>query len=299
MSTPRVTIATPVYNGERYLAGALDSVLSQSFGDFELLIHDNASNDSTQQICEQFAARDKRIRYVRNATNLGAVTNFNLGAQNARGDYFRWHCYDDLMKPGCLQAAVDDLHANPRLAVSHCLTELIDEAGDFVEMFEVERKLDDPRAHMRFWSMLWTKSFPPIFGLMRTDLVRKTRLFGPYVGADRYFLAELLLLGGLHYVREPLFAIRVHPAAYRVQGATAEVRRQWYVPSGRRMPTFMQMPISSWAFAETIRHADAPSAQKLLCYAHLGAWMAHGAWGIVARRFPKLIGKLQRRSSPS
>jgi glycosyltransferase involved in cell wall biosynthesis len=298
MPSPRVTIATPVYNGERYVAGALDSVLSQTFGDFEVLIHDNASTDATAEICQSYAQRDSRIRYFRNPHNLGVVANFNLGAQQARGEYFRWHCYDDLMRPKCLEASVRGLDSDPTAAVSHCLTELIDEQGKHVEMFEVERRLDDPQPHWRFWSMLWTRSFPPIFGLMRTNLVRKTRLFGPYVGADRYFLAELLLLGGLSYVREPLFAIRVHPGAYRVQGSTPEVRRQWYVPSGRRVPSFFQMPVSAWAFFETIRHADVSSNQKYRCIVHLADWMGQQAWGIVRRRFvAPLQSRLTRVSS--
>ena len=74
---PRVSIGIPVYNGENYLAEALDSLLRQSFGDFELLISDNASTDRTQEICRAYAARDARIRYVRQDRNIGAGPNHN------------------------------------------------------------------------------------------------------------------------------------------------------------------------------------------------------------------------------
>ena len=71
-TTPRVFIGLPVYNGARFLAAALDSLLAQSYRDFTLLISDNASTDETPQICAEFVARDPRVRYVRQPTNIGA-----------------------------------------------------------------------------------------------------------------------------------------------------------------------------------------------------------------------------------
>src|SRR5438128_542667 len=75
--TPRVSIGLPVYNGERYLRLALDSLLSQTFTDFELIISDNASTDGTTEICRAYAARDARIRYSRLEHNIGGSPNFN------------------------------------------------------------------------------------------------------------------------------------------------------------------------------------------------------------------------------
>lgn len=281
---PKVSIASPVYNGERYLAKALDSVLAQTFGDFELIVTDNASTDATEQICREYAARDPRVRYVRNDHNVGVVANFNLGIELSRGEYFRWHCYDDLMAPRCLEACLGEMEADKTLAVTQCATELIDENGCHVEMFDREWQLDAPEAHVRFWSMLWTRCFPPIFGLMRSDLVRKTHMFRPYVGADRYFLAELLLLGGLKYVPECLFSIRVHPQAYRVRGNNPEVRRHWYTPGARRLPAFMQMPMTAWAFLTTAIYAPVNWADKLRCLGHVGGWTLEQMLGIARRR---------------
>jgi len=78
-SSPDLTIGLPVYNGERYLAGALDSILNQDYSDFVLVISDNASIDATQDICEDYADRDDRITYVRQETNMGGAWNFNTG----------------------------------------------------------------------------------------------------------------------------------------------------------------------------------------------------------------------------
>src|ERR1700742_2966611 len=96
---PTVSIGLPVFNGERYLEEALFSLLNQTFRDFELIICDNASTDRTPDICTRHAARDRRIRYARNARNLGASSNFNKCFMLARGRYFRWAAYDDKCGP--------------------------------------------------------------------------------------------------------------------------------------------------------------------------------------------------------
>jgi glycosyltransferase involved in cell wall biosynthesis len=90
-----LTIGIPVRNGERFLECALDSVLTQSFSDFELLISDNCSSDGTRQICDKYALKDSRVRVVRQATNIGAHRNFLFVLEQARGRYFTWLAYDD------------------------------------------------------------------------------------------------------------------------------------------------------------------------------------------------------------
>ena len=77
INKPRVSIGLPVCNGENYLKQALDSIMAQTYTDFELIISDNASTDRTAQICKEYANRDPRIRYYRNEKNLGAARNFN------------------------------------------------------------------------------------------------------------------------------------------------------------------------------------------------------------------------------
>ena len=96
---PRVTVGLPVFNGENYLAEALDSLLTQSFENFLLIISDNASTDSTQKICTDYSAKDPRIRYVRLDTNVGAAENYNRLVDVAEGDYFKWAAHDDNCRP--------------------------------------------------------------------------------------------------------------------------------------------------------------------------------------------------------
>ena len=97
MSKPihQVSIGMPVYNGERFIREALDSLLAQTFTDFELIISDNASTDGTEAICREYAARDPRIRYVRQSENRGAAANFQFVLNEAVGEYFMWAAHDD------------------------------------------------------------------------------------------------------------------------------------------------------------------------------------------------------------
>lgn len=92
---PRVSIGMPVYNGELFIRKAVESVLTQSFGDFELIISDNASTDGTEGICRAYAIADPRIRYYRQPENLGAKNNFSAVLGLAQGDYFSWLAHDD------------------------------------------------------------------------------------------------------------------------------------------------------------------------------------------------------------
>ncbi len=103
---PAVSIGMPVYNGAKYIREALDSLLAQSFTDFELIISDNASADETQAICEAYAARDTRIRYVRQPENQGGVPNFLYVLRAARGEFFMWAAHDDIWAPNWLETLI-------------------------------------------------------------------------------------------------------------------------------------------------------------------------------------------------
>ena len=95
MRPPTVSVGLPVYNGEKYLPNALTRLLEQEFEDFELIVSDNASTDATEAICREFVARDRRVRYHRNAVNVGLAANHNQVFSLARGQFFKWSAYDD------------------------------------------------------------------------------------------------------------------------------------------------------------------------------------------------------------
>src|SRR3990172_5611242 len=102
-ATRLIAVGLPVYNGQKYLAQAIESILGQTFADFELIISDNASTDRTQEICQAYAARDPRVRYFRNERNLGAGPNYDLCFERARSKYFKWAAHDDVIAPDFLE----------------------------------------------------------------------------------------------------------------------------------------------------------------------------------------------------
>jgi glycosyltransferase involved in cell wall biosynthesis len=284
MSTPpRVSVGMPVYNAQRYLREAIESLLAQTMSDFEILLSDNASTDATADICREYAARDPRVKYHRNATNLGVVANFNRTFELSAGQYFKWAAYDDLHAPTYLERCAAVLDREPGVAVSHSLTRSIDEDGRDRGEFPAALRLDVPHAPERFRRMIWTDAFPPIWGLMRAAQVRRTALFGPYMGSDRNFLAELLLAGGVEYVGEFLFMLREHPGSYTASVTEYYQRLSWYAP-GRRIPSWFQVPRTAMGYAGAIRRADVPLTGKAACAGHVLGWLGTCAGQLIRRR---------------
>ncbi len=123
---PRVSVGLPVYNGENFIKDALDSILAQTFEDFELIISDNASTDGTQQICRQYTSKDQRIRYIRNDGNIGASKNFNQVFELSSGEYFKWIAHDDLCAPEFLERCVEVLDQDPSIVLCFARPKAID-----------------------------------------------------------------------------------------------------------------------------------------------------------------------------
>jgi len=113
-----LSIGMPVYNGENVIKKSLDSLLSQSFTDFELIISDNASTDSTEDICRNYAALDNRIKYIRQDNNLGMYSNFLYVLEMATGKYFMWNAADDCRSPDYIECNIEFLESNPEFVAS-------------------------------------------------------------------------------------------------------------------------------------------------------------------------------------
>ena len=94
-NAPLVSIGLPVFNGEKHIQQALDSLLAQSYDNFELNISDNASTDGTEEICRLYAAKDHRVHYYRQPRNVGLMGNWRCVLQLASGEYFMWAQHDD------------------------------------------------------------------------------------------------------------------------------------------------------------------------------------------------------------
>ena len=122
-----VSVCIPTYQGAAYLGQAIDSVLTQSFGDFELVVVDNHSTDGTEELVAAYS--DSRIRFFRNERNLGAEANWNRCLAEARGTYIKLLPHDDLLAPDCLRQQVAALERDQRLALAFCARTVLDGAG--------------------------------------------------------------------------------------------------------------------------------------------------------------------------
>ncbi|MCK4236674.1 MAG: glycosyltransferase family 2 protein, partial [Candidatus Krumholzibacteria bacterium] len=213
---PRVSIGIPVYNGERYIAGTIDSILAQTFRDFELIISDNASTDGTSTICRRYAAADERVRYFRNERNLGAAKNFNLLFTHARGEYFKWAAADNLIEPTFLERCVEVLDARPDAVVAYTKCKQINDFDGTMRTIDTDRDLESAdaceRLHNLFLQVIGMQD--TIWGLMRVSALQKTRLIRSFVGADDCLLIELILQGPYVEVPEHLLVLRIHPGGY-------------------------------------------------------------------------------------
>ena len=170
-TTPAVSIGMPVYNGEKYIREALDSALSQTFEDFELLISDNCSTDKTGEICTEYSNRDPRIKYIRHPENHGGHWNFNFVTQNATGRLLTWLAHDDILESGFLEATVQYMHENPDTVLVASDFEVINEDGITLGHQELEKIRDRigwEKRCVEFFKYPISNVFFCIYGLMRT-----------------------------------------------------------------------------------------------------------------------------------
>jgi glycosyltransferase involved in cell wall biosynthesis len=274
MPDPKVSIGLPVYNGEKYLAQAIQSALSQTYTDFELIISDNASTDGTQAICEQYAALDPRVRYHRLPENKGATWNFNYTFSLARGEYFCWLAHDDKLMPKYLMefAAILDTELDTVLAFSNA--RIIDEHGDFISEYKINMRTDSPRQSQRFYDLLmvWHGCYP-IFGLMRASVLRQTALIGAYGFGDQVLLAHLGLMGRFHKVDNPLFISRSHDQqSNRMFNVWVDHHAydRWFI--SRNGIVFLPQWEVLYDHLSMVWKAQMSMTERVLCYRAVARW---------------------------
>jgi glycosyltransferase involved in cell wall biosynthesis len=211
---PRVSIGLPVYNGERYLKVAIDSILCQTFRNFELVISDNASTDRTEAICREYARQDSRVSYHRLSVNLGVTKNFNRVFELSKAELFRWAAADDFIAPRLVEKCVEILDAEPETVLCYSKTTIVDEEGEAVAQHDENLDLRYPQAKERFRQFEENVGYCNVhYGLIRSSALRKTRLLGSFLRSDEVFLGELTLYGMFHEIPESLFFRRFHPGA--------------------------------------------------------------------------------------
>ena len=279
---PRLTIGLPVYNGENYLAASIEALLGQTYEDFELVISDNASTDGTADICRRYERQDSRIRYLRQARNIGGASNHNCLVQLARGELFKWASADDLFARDMLKRCVDALDELPNVVLAHSWTATFDGSGA-ARAVEYSLATASPSAPERFRSVLFANGGDDTEGVIRLSVLRRTPLLASYHNSDRTLSAELSLHGPFYQVPDWLYFRRDHDE--RANRAFKTVR-DWCANLDPRRADPLRNPVIRiyaeyvWGFAAAIRRAPLSSAEKRQCYSYLVHWL-------VSRNIPR------------
>jgi len=281
-------IGLPVYNGENYLAESIEALLGQTYSDYELIISDNASTDGTEEICRHYAARDSRIRYIRQAHNIGCAPNHNFVLDEWHGELFKWASHDDLYARELLQRCIDLLDEYPYVVAAHAWTAMIDATGSVTRAIAYPLATDSSRASERFRSMLFANGGDDDGAVMRTDVLRGIKPLGSYHHADRTYVTELALYGPFLQVHDWLYFRRDHPD--RAERACPTVRKRCTNLDPRRASR-LRHPLARlfaeyiWAYVSMIQRAPLTPPERRDCYRAIGQWVTsratRGSWGNV------------------
>lgn len=193
---PVVSIGMPVYNAEADLPATIGAILAQDFRDFELIISDNASTDRSAEICEDFARRDGRIRFVRQPVNRGAQANFRFVLDEARAPLFMWAAADDVRSRDFLTHTVAVLRSRPDVIAANCRTRF--DNGDFERnrMGDGPIEHDDPAQRVLAFFGFWHAN-GRYYSLFRREALLRNRALRDeeYLASDWSIVLELLKLG--------------------------------------------------------------------------------------------------------
>jgi glycosyltransferase involved in cell wall biosynthesis len=296
---PRLSVGLPVYNGERHLAESIEALLGQSYEDFELIISDNASTDSTAGICQHYANQDSRIRYIRQPRNIGLSPNHNFALEQSRGEFFKWAASDDLYGRDLLKCCVEALDEYPDVVLAHSYEAVVDDASNVTQALDYPLATDSSRAPDRFRSILYGgsgmfESSDPavrgfvrvdnsgmlracdVYGVTRTDVMRHVAPLGSYHHSDRIIICALALRGRFHITPEWLYFRRDTPDRTYNKAPKLRDRSEVNDPVRKNRllhPTARLVAEYLLAYAGAIRQAPLSSADRRECYRDLTRWM--------------------------
>jgi O-antigen biosynthesis protein len=207
-STPTVSIGLTVFNAEKYLKKTMESLLGQSFQDFELIISDNASIDKSSDICREYEEKDSRIRYVRNQINLGSVQNITNVFQLSSGKYFMWASDHDLWDSDALTSYIDAFSTNKSAVLIYSPSTIIDETDKVIRVDHAVQDKKGNRTYQTFLDTITGRIGPNAFcGLFKAEVLKQASLARCF-GFDTILLAELSLKGNFVELGKSYFCLR-------------------------------------------------------------------------------------------
>lgn len=271
---PEISVGMPAYNAASHIGLAIEGLLAQTFGDFELIISDNTSTDATRDVVEEYKQRDYRIHYERQPINVGANANYSYVARRARGEFFKWSSSSDWCAPTFLERCRAELlaHGDTVLAVSRTrfFSERLDTWQDYAGDIDI---LDDaPSARL---SMLTTtlQFNNAMNGLIRTSALRRTRLVEAYILADIVLMGHLALLGKFRLLDERLLYRRMAVATATSLQDRAAVWRHHYPKLSAR--TLLQGSKRHVGWVRAVLSAPMPIGERMRALKHV----AKGCYG--------------------
>jgi glycosyltransferase involved in cell wall biosynthesis len=277
---PLVSVGLPVFNGENYLAQAIESILGQTLTDLELIISDNASTDRTEEICRKFAAADPRVVYHRNPTNIGGARNQAVTVDLSRGRYVRLSAHDDLISPTFLEECVKVLEESPDVVISFTGTVVIDGEGEEVVQYRSDRGCAE-RPSQRFAQLAFRDhNCDAIYGVIRGDVVRATKPMENFIDGDKAFLCRLAMRGRFQSIPKPLFYKRFHPKNHVTNWRD---RMAWYNPDAKGKVSFPNW-LELGSFTSVAVGSKIGWGERLRCAGTTARWFL--------RYWPKLVKDL-------
>lgn len=235
-SIPAVSVCIPCYRGAVHLAAAVESVLAQTYTDFELIVVDDNSPDDTAELMSTFT--DPRIRFLVNPTNLGPDGNWNRCLELARGRYFKLLPQDDLLAPTCLAEQVDVLERDgpEAIALVFCARTILD-ARDRAIMTRGYPQRHSGAIAARTMIRQCVRRGTNVIGepggvMFRRSLARLAGKFDASIGyvLDLDYWVRLLLHGDAYYLARPLASFRVSGGSWSVRiGARQSVEYQRFI----------------------------------------------------------------------
>jgi len=279
---PLVSIGMPLYNEQRFLRQALDSLLAQDFQDFELVISDNASQDATREICLDYAASDARIRYACKATNCGAVENFNAVFRASSGKYFLWASGHDLWHPSYLSRCLEVLEYDPHVVLCYSQVGVIGARGEPLEVVTEGIDTRGLDAFQRFRATLWglvrIPYSDPIYGLIRSEALRATGLFRNVWGTDNLILVELSLAGAMAQVRERLYFRRLNRNRETDVEAWTERYLEALAPQNRAKRLKLSYSRMCFGYMGVVQRSPLTARQKLRLFGEVWCSVLRKSW---------------------
>lgn len=217
--SPLITVIMPVYNGERYLEKAVQSVLAQSYPNFELILVDDCSGDQSAQIIEKYLS-DPRVVYLRNAKNAGVASSRNRALERAKGEFITFHDQDDLWLPNKLLLQMDALRQHPDVGLLHTRYARIDTEGELLPEYrslgEQAFGNDGAEIHVRdvFEEIFISNDIQPLTSIIPKKVLDEVGWFNPDLpGVDDY---ELWLRIAQRY---PIGHLQTITGFWRIHGA--------------------------------------------------------------------------------